>query len=372
MSKPKLMARTPGGMIYVHFHDEAGKLQRKSCDTKDMREARKRMADVMAGGIEIQTPRAKIKAAQEAARTITAETVTMAHLFDRCMKTVWHPTRCRSQATVKSNVRILNRMVGGEPISGMTYPRLEALVAELRSQGYAEGTVDRKMNAVGAALTQACKELDANGKPWLAGRPVMPTLTTDNFCDRVLSEREEQIVFRIVEARAAEEPLRDWTRVGHLLRFLLDTGCRKGEALQLRDDPRHLSTRTRDGKEYTFATFYETKNKKPRTLPLSDAIVESLPYLRSVAQDGRLFPYLPGAVNYFWVCIRKDAKGKHDLDLSDVKIHTLRHSCITRKATKSGKKGDIHKISQWAGHSNIAITVKRYAHLMPEDMIDML
>ncbi len=32
----------------------------------------------------------------------------------------------------------------------------------------------------------------------------------------------------------------------------------------------------------------------------------------------------------------------------------------------------IHKVMVWAGHSDISITVSRYAHLRPEDSLDAL
>ncbi len=374
MSKPTLKTRTPGGMIYVHFHDAQGKLQRKSCDTRDMRIARQRIADIVAGGWTAPTAVEKAAGAKAKAREVKADSVTMAHLLDRCAKTIWSPTRVRSQPTVRSQIRILNRLIGAELVADMTYKRLEALADQLRAEGYAEATVDRKLSAVGAALSQACKETDNQGRPWITGKPAMPTFAADNFCDRTVSLDEETTIFEIIAARATREPMRDWTRFGHLIRFLFDTGCRKGDALSVMES--HLSTRQIDGLIYTFVTFYNAKGRvgsgKHRTIPLTQEIVASLSYLKAASPDGRLFPFRAGGVNYFWSAVRKDARDVHGIDLSDVKIHTLRHTNISRKAAKSGKKGDIHKISQWAGHSNIAITVKRYAHLMPEDMIDLL
>ena len=374
MSKPTLKARSDNGMIYVHWRDQAGKLQRKSTDTKDLKVARQRMASIVSGQWAAPTMGEKAAQAKSRNRVLTAENVTMAHLIDRCRTTIWAPTRVRSQSTIASQCRILNRLIGGELVASMTYRRLEDLAQELRAKGYAEATVDRKLSAVGAALTQATKETDDQGRPWLTGKPAMPQFAADNFCERTLSWREEEIVFAIIAERAKLEPQRDWLRFGHLVRFLLDTAARKGEALQVRNDPTHIFSRVResDGIEYTYVTFHQTKNGKKRTLPLSPAVVESLSYLRAAATNGRLFPFKAGGVNYMWTNVRADAKADHDIDLSDVKIHTLRHTCITRKAVKSGTKGDIHKISQFAGHSGIAITAKRYAHLMPEDLIDML
>jgi integrase len=120
----------------------------------------------------------------------------------------------------------------------------------------------------------------------------------------------------------------------------------------------------------TFVHFrqYRTKNDKPRQLPLSEAVVTELPYLRLAAVGGKLFPLKSATAWYMWDNIRDDMKDQ-GFDLSDVVLHTMRHTRLTRLA-KAGVA--IHKISQWAGHSDIKVTWNHYAHLAPNDLLDLV
>ena len=52
-----------------------------------------------------------------------------------------------------------------------------------------------------------------------------------------------------------------------------------------------------------------------------------------------------------------------------MKFHTLRHTKITN-LVKEGK--ELPKVSKFAGHSNIGITMKRYAHLSPTDLVGLV
>ena len=167
--------------------------------------------------------------------------LTMRDLFARCQETIWAPGQIKSLATVKSNVKILNLYIGDEAITDMTFPRLERLVAQLQAGekktksgtkgGYSNGTIHRKITAVGAALTRATKEVDADGRPWLVGKPAMPQIKLTNIRSRTLTVAEEDAVIRAIWAREAKETTRDWLRFLTLFRFLMNTGCRLGEAL---------------------------------------------------------------------------------------------------------------------------------------------
>jgi len=355
-----LKERTPGGVIYVQWTDHTGRFQRKSADTRDKKLARRRAPQIMAGSFAAPSP------AQRAAtaRQIVASGVTMAHLFDRCFQTCWTPQKLSKMDTARSNVRILNPLIGDELVTAMTNQRLEELVRELRGMGYAEATIDRKLSAVGKALSEACKFLDSEGKPYLVGKPPMPEIVSNNFKTRTVSPAEEKLIFDAIEKRAQREPMRDWRRFGYLIRFLLDTGCRLGETCKLRAE--WVEDRLVNDVPRVSAFFPKkiTKNKKDKTVWLTKAIIETLPYLRMTATDGRLFPYKTQTAWYQWNTIREDLKAAgHDLD--DVVLHTLRHTCLTRMA-RSGKF-KIDEISRWAGHAGIQITMDRYLHMIPTD-----
>jgi integrase len=289
-------------------------------------------------------------------------------LFHRCELTIWSPREAKSQRTIKSNLKVLGELVGADLVTDMTHGRLQRLVSDLFARGYAAGTVKRKMDMVGRALSMATVwEDDTTGKTLLAGKPKMPSVTARNSRDRVLSSEEEQAVFAAIQKRIKAEPNRDWTTFKALVRFLLDTGARLGEGLGVTAQD---VERRRAGKHnVSFVHFrrYRTKNDKPRQVPLTRAVVAELKTLMPAEDDGRLFPLRPAKVWYMWDTIRDDLRAR-GVNVDDVVLHTLRHTCLTRLA----KRLPIHKVSHWAGHSDIKVTVEHYAHLASDDLLDGL
>lgn len=355
---PRLKQK-PSGYWFVEFEGLDGSRRRVSTGSRDKEVARSLMRDIVLG----TDPRTST---DPKARKETGQ-VTMNDLFDRAMKTVWAPGEAKSQGTIRSNVKKLSGLIGSEPIEAMTYSRLEKLVEELRGEGYAPATIKRKMDMVSKALRMATKWTDDKGRPLLAAKPVMPTIRVANLKDRILERSEELAVFNAIEKRRLDEPGRQWFRMKALVRFLLDTGARLSEALATK--PSDISDRG----SYKLVTFarYRTKNDKPRSVPLTDAVAEELDDLQDhlgKLADGSgygYFPMNPGTVWYMWDNIREDLK-KAGFDVSDVSLHTLRHTCLTRLA-QGGM--DLLRLQKWAGHSDPKITAERYTHLQPADLV---
>lgn len=294
--------------------------------------------------------------------------MTMTKLWDHCLKDVWSPKRTRSQRTVLSNIKILSALeietddglkpFGTVLVSAVTTSLLKKVIAALRARGYSDATVKRKMDQVGRSLSEA-EEAEM-----IPARPRMPTMgSIKNYKNRVVSDAEELAIFQAIEARILKEPQRPWTRFKHLLRWLLDTGCRLGETLHC-----HASwiETGQGGRSLVRLPEWATKTQKERTVPLSTAIAESLPYLRLAAVDGKLFPILPNTAWYMFGNI-KDDLAEQGMDLSEVTIHTLRHTCITRLVKA---RMPLNRVSKWAGHANIRITHERYAHLDVDDLME--
>lgn len=81
------------------------------------------------------------------------------------------------------------------------------------------------------------------------------------------------------------------------------------------------------------------------------------------------FPMTQGTAWYLFDQAKADVLAKHGVDLSDVTLHTLRHTCLTRLA-KGGL--DLIRLQKWAGHSDPKITTERYAHIMPSNLMEGL
>tara|TARA_R110002020_G_scaffold280697_1_gene496485 strand:+ start:223 stop:1359 length:1137 start_codon:yes stop_codon:yes gene_type:complete len=180
----------------------------------------------------------------------------------------------------------------------------------------------------------------------------------------------------IVELLAAV----DGSSIENLTKFLLGTGVRIGEALGLRwadidlDGPIPIvsirrSLRTNEGK--AVFTDLKTKNSR-RSIELSQALVDvlnaqkltldAMSIVREGWQDsGLVFPSSVGGpqdvrnIRKVW---DKKLKGT---SLTDVTFHTCRHS----HASLSLMKGEsIFTISRRLGHSDAALTMNLYSHLM--------
>lgn len=355
MAAPQLKTK-PSGIHYWEFLDETGARRRVSTNTRDLAKARAMGKDIVLGiAPQTSTQRSRSGDGQ----------VTMQDLFDRAEKTVWAPGEAKSQGTIRSNLKILGAMIGHEPVTAMNYTRLERLVDELKAKGYAPGTVKRKMDMVSKALRMATIWTDDRGRPLLASKPTMPSIRVANLKDRILERHEELAVFNAIEKRRTEEPGRQWWRFEKLIRFLLDTGARLGEALGVGPD----SITNHSGRQYVTFARYRTKNDKPRTLPLTAAVTSALEELgRQIAQrkgEWRYFPLSEGTAWYMWENIRQDVK-EAGLNIDDVTLHTLRHTCLTRLA--QGGMG-LLQLQQWAGHSDPKITADRYVHLRPNDLV---
>lgn len=372
------LKQKPSGIWLVEFEGENGERRRVSTGVKTAPqktappEARVKARDIVLG---IAQP---IQAAPR--KTLQGDgRVTMRDLFGRCEKTVWHPDNAKSQGTIRSNIKALTPLIGDVAIQDVTYSRLEDLVAELKAKGYAPATVKRKMDMVSKALRMATKWSDDKGRPLLPYKPTMPEIRVSNVKDRVVSPLEETALFNAVELRRQAEPGRQWFRLRGLLEFLLDTGARLGEAMMT--GPTSITVNGQlmdlghryDGTEQAFVTWerYRTKNDKPRTVPLTGKAWRAL--LALVDHLGRdkegrwlFFPMTSGTAWYMFDQAREDVKKQTGMDMSDVTIHTLRHTCLTRLA-QGGM--DVLRLKEWAGHSDIKITAERYTHLKPSDLL---
>lgn len=172
----------------------------------------------------------------------------------------------------------------------------------------------------------------------------------------------------------------DGSSIEHLTKFLLGTGVRIGEALGIRwqdidlDGPIPIvsirrSLRTNEGK--AVFTDLKTKNSR-RSIELSQALVDvlnaqkltldAMSIVREGWQDsGLVFPNSVGGPQDVRNIRKVWDKKLKDTSLTDVTFHTCRHT----HASLSLMKGEsIFTISRRLGHSDAALTMNLYSHLM--------
>lgn len=156
-----------------------------------------------------------------------------------------------------------------------------------------------------------------------------------------------------------------WEHIGRedyrdLMLFLIDTGCRVGEALSLTWPD--VNTKAGVTKLACAVTFWHTKTNEPRTVPASPRVRQMLAQRRDEER--------PFAMSYSTFKTAFD-KAVDTVGLTDVVPHTCRHTCASRLVQVGV---DLRRVMMWMGHRSINTTMI-YAHLAPEDLFsaaDML
>ena len=372
----------PNGVLYLEVRlpdPVTGDLKRSrvSLETRDPDEAKRLRADWLAGRHPKHPAMGGVIAAKgrgpldgkSTRRTASQKGMTLACWLEDCELTLWRGRKGKS--TIASNVRVLNSVV--EPdllLADITSAHIGEIERGLRERhSYAEGSIKKLMGALSSVLNYAADNEDpATGRAWLTARPKFPTYTVRNIRDRVLAEAEEAAMFECIDRRIEAEPARPWRHFGGLLETLLDTGFRLGEGLSLGPASVHtkrwLEPTTGAAMSGVFLSLarYTTKSDKPREVPATQRVLDLIPKLNTLAVKGRWFPWAPGSggPQYFWLNLRADM-AERGFDLSDVSLHTMRHTCATRLAVGGM---DLLGLRDWLGHSDIKITAERYVHLM--------
>jgi integrase len=205
-------------------------------------------------------------------------------------------------------------------------PHLDAFAKD-----HGAGTVNRLRAALSSVFRHAIRQgwLAANPAKGLAHRPEPRGIV------RWLEPEERA---RLLEACDAS----DWPKLGLLVRFLLATGCRLGEAQALRWTDIAWTSRT--------ASLETTKNGDRRVLTLPPKLIAELRKHRAVGAglvfDGFHF-------RKHWTRAREQA------GLAGLRLHDLRHDAASQLAMSGAT---LHQIGEVLGHRS-PVTSRRYAHL---------
>jgi integrase len=221
-------------------------------------------------------------------------------------------------------------------LSAVNAPLVEAWRQELIRKGNQPSTINKKISALRAMQS------DAILHGFIADAPKLPAqMKLRNLKDRVISDAERAQMIKLF--LQWEQPV-----AADLLVWLLETGCRWGEAEGLRGGDVDLSA----GR----VTFSKTKTNKVRSVPLTRRAQEAVQgHLPAVASQ-RVWPY---SYRQFWMLFDR---AKSAMGLSDDKafgIHTCRHTCASKLASAGESQG---KLMAWGGWGSLA-AVQRYMHL---------
>ena len=139
--------------------------------------------------------------------------------------------------------------------------------------------------------------------------------------------------------------------IKNLISFLIFTGCRKGEALNLKWEDIDLQN--------GIISIKATKTKEDRRIPISNILKELLSNMERTseyvfARNGRRIKHF--YKSFYSACLK--------LELKDFHIHDLRH-VFASKMVMNGTS--LYITGELLGHKTPNMT-KRYSHLIPETL----
>ena len=221
------------------------------------------------------------------------------------------------------------------PLEAITAPEIERWRQALLAHGNRPATINKKVSAVKAMVA------DAQLHGHISDAPRLPKqLKEANTRDRVMADWERDAMARWFQANG--EPA-----AADLLIWLLETGCRWGEAEKLRGGDVDLAK--------TAVAFHDTKNGDARSVPLTRRAVDAISPHLPARPGHRVWPY---TYDRFQRLFERAAMGS-GIDDPALVIHSCRHTCASRLASAGIS---MFQLMKWGGWRSLG-AVQRYAHV---------
>jgi integrase len=291
--------------------------------------------------------------------------------------------------TLKDYEAAVTRREFRESFRGLRLPEvepehIEAYARKLEADGLSARTVRNNILPLRLALAHATHRRHINFNPTTALRlpPAMGTRKGKRSPAEVRALDEAEV--RRLLLAAAKLPATHRL----LAEFVLQTGCRIGEALALTwadvvlDPP---PSRTLGAHKVTphisiSKRVYRGTNDTPksakgtRNVPLSPAMVARLRKHRCGATDSRhVFINSRGEPLNYYDARRHFKSAAEKAGIPWAGFHTLRHTCATflfRSPAKGGLGANAVQVQLWLGHHKPSFTLDTYVHLLEEDLPD--
>ncbi len=257
------------------------------------------------------------------------------------LTTRWSNTPYEKGAMEKCQ-EIINKWGANFPLKDLTAQMVINWRLELLKRGNKPSTVNKKVAAIRALLTDAheCGYL-SNIQPMPRDLPVKDTegrAATDDEIKGICQYMAEK-----------NEQAKD------LFLFLLETATRWGEVHRLRRKDIDLEKKR--------VTFWKTKNGEPRSIPLTKAAIKAVsPYLDILGPETFVW-----SIKYH--TFRRLLNGaKKSMGINDPRLtlHSSRHTCASKLGASGIPDRKLMKFGGWKSYNS----VKRYIHLNTEALSD--
>lgn len=297
-----------------------------------------------------------------------AEGLTLAKGLEKYLKEVTPHKKGKYQETNR-----INKLIANTKISGKTFATFKSFDCakyrdEMASFGLSASTINKELSVISHLYEVALKDWGIN-----CINPVKQIAKpkVQNSRDRRLSSLEEEYLVRALMDNSAGE--RTNKVVIDIVLFAIETGMRKSEPFKLEWPDIDMKGRV--------AYLRDTKNGKPRAVPLSTKAVK---ILKSDDDDkvvkikrGKVFNTTYSALTQsFRRAVARAIRLYKQATESDMRIegflvdftyHDLRHEATTRLADKL----QMHELMKVTGHSD-ARMLARYYHPKAEDLAKKL
>lgn len=262
---------------------------------------------------------------------------TLQQAMSLCLRVRWKGDRAWDRTAVIYAEQLVKFFGPETPLAEIRAGEVNEYRQHLLDQGNAPATVNKKISCLSSMQSEAV----LHGH--LPDRPMLPRqLKLTNTKDAVFTDQDVAMICRFLK-ETGQLPAAD------LFVFLVETGCRWGEAAALVGSDVDLERGT--------VTFSRTKGNRPRTIPLTaqarSAIEGNMPPLPHY----RVWPYTYERFRRMFERARLHMGVNEELTL-----HSCRHTCLTRLAQRNVS---LAQIRAWGGHSTLT-AVARYLHVQTD------
>ncbi len=274
----------------------------------------------------------------------TPPQITFEALCDRFARARWPTLTPGTQLNYKGHIAVLRRHFGDLPVSAVGRGLIDELEVSLLERGLTTSTVRGYLTTLSSILRygERAALIDETEVPRVDKRHLPHARPRDRHLTR-----EEYLK---LEACAAPH-------LRPIMRLAVLTGMRQDEVLGLEWARVDLARRE--------VRLEVTKNKRTRTVPLSDDAVAILVAMTGTQRTGYVFVNPKTGTRYVDVG-HAFRRARERAGIEDFRFHDLRHT-FASWAIQSGMS--LYVLSKILGHSNLAMTMG-YAHQQTQQLHD--
>lgn len=272
----------------------------------------------------------------------------------------------KSDSSKRSDRQMLRDVIlpalGKRPMCDIRPEEIDAIIYQLQRKGLKPATVNRYLEVIRAIYNFAKKRRKTDHNVMDAVKMLKTPPPVMNFLNE--SEARRLLTFTRNKYQKAGRSI-----VHFLWVFLINSGCRVGEALGLDyraiDMQNRLITISRILCNVTHTIKETTKSNRVRHVPINDSLFDELVKMNAEARTGLVFTISGTPFDHSNVAkwFRRDLK---EAGVKQIRIHDLRHTFASHWVMNGGA---IYVLQAILGHSDLK-TTQRYAHLSKTFLVD--